>query len=297
VKHSTSTTRTQPVRRALAAAAVASLLGTGLAACGDKGGDGSAAAGGGSASSSASSSGSSAVTPVGNARPGQQVSPAQFLRAVQQGLAASTTAHLTMSMDLGQTGRMTGQGEVDYTAEPPEMAMTLTLPMAGGKPADVRFVDGILYVSMGGLTGGKFVRIDPSDPNGPLGGAGLGQMLGQMDPAKTLTELRAGIRSLTYVGNEDVSGRRLDHYRISVDTAALLKAMGGATSQAPAGMPKTVTYDVWLDDHQRLAQMTTQLPVAGAQASMKTELTDWGAAVHIAAPPASQVTDPSTLKG
>ena len=297
MKHILLTTRTQPVRRALAAAAVASLLGAGLAGCGDKSGGASAASDAG-ASSSSSGSASSAAAPAGNAQPGQQVTSAQFVSSVKQGLAASTTAHMTMAMDLGQMGKISAQGEIDYTADPPEMAMTMTLPMAGGKPADLRFVGGMLYLSIGDLTGGKFWKIDPSDPSGPLASAGLGQMLDQMDPAKTLSKLEAGIGSVTYVGREDVSGRQLDHYRMTVDTAEVLKSMGGAAaSQAPTGMPKTVGYDVWLDGQDRLAQMTLQLPVAGTKASMRMELTDWGANVHIAAPPASEVTDPSRLSG
>jgi hypothetical protein len=292
VKEIRSTTRTQPVRRALAAAAVASLLGAGLAACGDKSTSAS------DAGSSASSSSSSTAAPAGNAQAGQQVAPAQFVSTVEKGVAASTTAHMSMSMDLGQMGRISAQGQVDYTANPPEMAMTMTLPMAGAKQADMRLVGGMLYMSMGQLTGGKFVKIDPNDPSGPLAGAGLGQMLDQMDPAKMLTKLESGISSVTYVGREDVSGRQLDHYKMSVDTAAMLKSMGGAmASQAPSGMPKTITYDVWLDDQQRFAQMTMQLPVSGATATMKMELTDWGAPVDITAPPASQVTDPSKLRG
>jgi hypothetical protein len=292
VKEIRSTTRTQPVRRALAAAAVASLLGAGLAACGDKSTSAS------DAGSSASSSSSSTAAPAGNAQAGQQVAPAQFVSTVEKGVAASTTAHMSMSMDLGQMGRISAQGQVDYTANPPEMAMTMTLPMAGAKQADMRLVGGMLYMSMGQLTGGKFVKIDPNDPSGPLAGAGLGQMLDQMDPAKMLTKLESGISSVTYVGREDVSGRQLDHYKMSVDTAAMLKSMGGAmASQAPSGMPKTITYDVWLDDQQRFAQMTMQLPVSGATATMKKELTDWGAPVDITAPPASQVTDPSKLRG
>lgn len=292
MKEIRSTTRTQPVRRALAAAAVASLLGAGLAACGDKSTSAS------DAGSSASSSSSSTAAPAGNAQAGQQVAPAQFVSTVEKGVAASTTAHMSMSMDLGQMGRISAQGQVDYTANPPEMAMTMTLPMAGAKQADMRLVGGMLYMSMGQLTGGKFVKIDPNDPSGPLAGAGLGQMLDQMDPAKMLTKLESGISSVTYVGREDVSGRQLDHYKMSVDTAAMLKSMGGAmASQAPSGMPKTITYDVWLDDQQRFAQMTMQLPVSGATATMKMELTDWGAPVDITAPPASQVTDPSKLRG
>lgn len=301
MKEVRSTRRIQPVRRALAAAAVASLLGAGLAACGDKSEPASSDAGSAASSSaggSASSSPSSAATPAGNARAGQQVTPAQFLSTVQQGVAASTTAHMTMSMELGQMGRISAQGEVDETTDPPSMAMTMTLPMGGGKPADIRAVGGILYLSMGDLTGGKFVKLDPKDPSGPLAGAGLGQMLDQTDPAKMLAKLESGISSITYVGRADVSGRQLDRYRLSVDTAQILKSMGGAVaSQAPAGMPKTVTYDVWLDDQHRFAQMTMQLPVGGQKATTKMELTDWGAPVHIVAPPASQVTDPSRISG
>ena len=292
-----SITRVQPVRRALAAAAVASLLGAGLAACGDKNGDGASAAPTSSGSSSAASGpASSGNAPVAAPEAGQKVTSAAFVSTVKDGLAASTTAHMTMSMALGPMGRIDATGEIDYTADPAAMAMTMTLPMAGGKPADLRFVDGILYLSMGEATGGKFWKIDPSDPSGPLAGAGIGQMVDQMDPAKALTELASGIDSVTYVGQEDVKGRQLDHYRMAVSSAALKKSMAGVGASG-SDLPKTVDYDVWLDDQHRFAQMTMRLPVAGSEASVRMALTDWGGDVHIAAPPADDVTDPSRISG
>ena len=42
------------------------------------------------------------------------------------------------------------------------MAMTMTLPSAAGGLLDVRMVDGLMYMSLGQMTQGKFWKIDPS---------------------------------------------------------------------------------------------------------------------------------------
>jgi len=198
-------------------------------------------------------------------------------------------------------GKLTGSGEVDFTKEPAEMAVTMRVPAAGDTTMEVRLVDGLFYLSMGELTGDKLWKVDLVDPSGLLGGSGLGPMMKQLAPGQMLAGAEDGIREVTYVGQEDVSGRQLDHYRVTVDTAAMMRAMGdamrGQGMPSAGAMPKTVTYDLWLDEQDRLGRMDMDLPMGGNEMSMRVEMTDWGAPVHIVAPPADQVTDPSRISG
>jgi hypothetical protein len=284
-------TRSLPLRRTLAAAAISPLLLTGLAACG---GDDSGSAASGSDSPAASTSGGTQV--LADVSEGDEVAPQDFVDAVRQGLEASTTAHMTMDLALGSAGTMKGQGDVDYTTTPPEMAMTMTLPSAmspGGSAAwDMRLVDGVMYLSAGQLTGGKFWKIDPSDKNNPLGASGIGGMLDQLNPAAAMEKLGSAIDEVTYVGQEDVDGRSLDHYTLTLDMAAALKSLGnGSLPQGAQGqLPKSLTYDTWLDDQGRVGKMTMELPIAGSTSTMEMEMTDWGEDVDISAPPSDQIT-------
>ena len=51
-----------------------------------------------------------------------------------------------------------------------------------------------------------------------------------------------------------------------------------------AGMPKTFSYDLWLDDQSRLTKMAMDMGSAG---SMTMEMSGWGQDVSIEAPPAA----------
>ena len=266
--------RTLAVRRALAAVAVAPLLLTGVAACGDSGG------------SQAQESSQSAV--LASLQKGDTVDPSEFVDTVTHGLEKSTTAHMTMRAGAGATGSMTAEGDIDYTAKPPAMAMTMSVPMGGQTSSmEARLVDGVMYLSLGDLSGGKFWKLDLSDKSGPL--AGMGTMLDQMDPSQTLKKLEPAIDTVTYGGQEDVDGRTVGHYRLTVDPAKVGKAMG-APSGARAQLPDALTYDVWLDEQDRMAKVSMDIPVRGVDASFEMEMSDWGEKVDIQAPPADQVT-------
>lgn len=266
------------LRRALAALATGAFALTALTACGDDAGDGSA---------HDTAAGSAALAGL---HTGDQVDPGDFVDTVAAGLEQSTTAHVTMKTSLGQAGDLTGEGDLDYTADPPAMAMTMTLPpmMGESSTADVRFVDGVFYLSFGDLTAGKFVKLDPSDPSGPFGG--MGSMLEQMDPAAMLHTIEPAIDEVTYDGEEDVDGRSLGHYELTVDGAELGKAVD-APDSATAQLPDTLAYDIWLDDQNRLSKFTMDFPVQGTDASVEMSVTGWGEDVTIEAPPADQVTD------
>lgn len=287
-------TRPRLVRRTLAVAAVSPVLVGGLAACGsDDGSD------------------STAHDPVIGAAllsdldSGDQVDPDDFVDTVTDGIEQSTTAHMTMNMSIGSAGSVDAQGDVDYTSKPPSTKMTMTIPGAGD--STVISTDGVMYLQMGGLSGGKYWKVDPSDPDSPLGQMGLGSMLDQSDPASALESIKPSIDEVTFKGDEQVDGRDLDHYVMTIDLGTMMDSMGAdLPSEAASGMPDSVTYDLWLDQQNRFAQMKSEYPVMGQQISMTINVDDWGTDVSIEAPPADQVTDmpdfgsmmtPPTAKG
>lgn len=266
------------LRRGAAAATLSVLALGGLAACGDdsSGGD------------SATDTTNAAAAISDDLDEGDEVDPAEFVRIVTDGLEASTTAHITMDMSLGSAGEMTAEGDVDYTTDPAQVAMTMANPMGGGD-MDVRMVDGIFYLSMGDLTQGKFIKLDPSEPDGPLAGMGLDKMLDQMDPSQALKGMEDGLSTVVYAGEED----GLDHYELTVDIQKAVEQMGGALPEAAlADLPEELTYDLWLDDEGRFTRMTMdELPMGQMSGSMELAVSGWGEDVDIEAPAADQITE------
>jgi hypothetical protein len=114
------------------------------------------------------------------------------------------------------------------------------------------------------------------------------------------------------VDTEELRGVETTHYRAVVDPALLAKQVAGA--QAPqaqslfgqvttrAGLAD-VPVDVWLDSNGLVRKLSLAFSAAEASTSqsgsvtMSFELWDYGKAVAIDVPPASQVAAASALRG
>lgn len=260
------------VRRGLVAALVPLAL-SALTACG---GDDT------KESSSPSSSTSSSPTEDGQApSAGETIAPADFVALFEAGFEDLSTAHQTMTFGSGAAGKMEGAGDVDYSQSPPAMALTLTGGLFGSDGTEMRMLDGIMYVQVPGMSDGKFVKIDLSDPSGPLGSLGT-----QFDPREMFKSFEDGVDSVTFVGDEDVDGESLAHYSVVVDSAALLESLG---QKPPGGAPADkVTYEIWLDGDNRLRKMTADM---GPLGTMEMTVSDFGKDVSIEAPSPDQVTE------
>jgi hypothetical protein len=147
---------------------------------------------------------------------------------------------------------------------------------------EVRIVDGVIYMNMGAMSQGKFVKIDPDDAGGPMGD--LDGMTDSMDPMKSFEDLAAAFQKVTFVGEEDVDGESLDHYELTLDTKKLKTLIRG--DAGAAGMPKKLTYDLWLDDEDRIRQGEMTM---GSLGSVSMVMSDFDEPVEIVAPPADQV--------
>ncbi len=275
-------TLSSTARRTLAAAAITPLLLTGIAACGDDSG------GGGDASGEETPAGATLLASLDE---GEEVDPGEFVDTVADGLESSTTSRVEMTMSFGDQLSTSAEGDLDYTTDPPSMSMTMDMPGVG--ETDMVLVDGLVYMRLGEISEGKYWKLDPSDPDGPVAGMGLDQMLEQTDPLGALEKMEAGIDSVTFEGTEDVDGRELDRYELTIDTEAAIGAYGGGG--LPDGtaeqLPETVTYDLWLDDEDRFARMVMEMPIMDQQVSVEMDVDDWGKEVDIAAPPADEVTE------
>jgi hypothetical protein len=267
--------RSLTLRRSLAALALPLLLG-GLAACGsdDEGADPAAS------SSSSTESEESSETEAGG-----EVDKATFVDDLKAGLEASTTAQMTMHMDMGGQA-IHADGEVDYTTTPPQMAMTMESPAAAGESIEMRMVDGVIYMNMGQMTNNKFVSFDLNDAaNLP---PGMDQLTSTLDPLAAFESFEDGLKSVVFVGDEDVDGEQFGHYKVVLDTSKVDQFKELPTQ---AELPKTIAYDLWLDDENRMRKMNMEMAMGGAPTEMEVAFTDWDEPVDIAAPPASEIVE------
>ena len=271
----------RPTLRRLAGGLAALALGATLTACGgsepDVADDPAAAA----PSSTAPGEDTPSTGPSGAAEAteepqeyddGGQVDPDKFVARLQDGIAKTKYAHIEFTMG-GAGGDMTGSGDVDYTATPPNMQMSMDL---GQESVDMLLVEEIMYVQSS-QAGGKYIQFALDDPANPLG-SGLSE---QLDPAGSVEAFTQAVTSVTSSGREDVDGRTLDRYELTVDTTKL----GDDGAGSNASLPPEVTMVVWLDVEDRMAKTSMGLGAVQYDAT----LSDFDKAVELEAPPADQV--------
>ena len=210
-----------------------------------------------------------------------------IMRATYDAAVKAGTAHMDMSVS-GQA-KLTAQGDVDYGNGRPSMAVTMSMPQMGKGRMSMRYVGKVLYLQMPGLTPpGKFVAIDPSDKESPLART-FGATTNQMDPLRSIKAMESAVRSADRVGKQTMDGVTVEHYKLTVDTASLVKDMAPTAAQQ-AGVPRTITYDLWLDEQHLLRR--TSFDLSGTQ--FEATMTRWGKPVHVQRPSADQI---ATLPG
>jgi hypothetical protein len=268
--------RTLTLRRTAVAAVLPLALGS-LAACGSNN-DSSATAGDPGAAASSSPTDKAAAEP----QAGSTVSSTDFLALMKTAAQKNTTDKVAMTIDTSGGQSVTMKGEMDLTGDKPAVQMNMDMSSAGLDQVEMRLVDGVMYMNMGQLTQGKFVKFDLSDPKSPLGS--LSSSLDNLDPAQMVGQLHANaFRHVTYVGS-DAAGR---HYKATLvsKNSAMVK---GLPASALASLPKTIAYDVWLDSEGRFAKFQVLLPKTSR---MTATYSDYGIDLHITAPDPSQVTN------
>jgi hypothetical protein len=281
--------RSLTLRRASLAALIPLALGS-LAACGN---DASSTVAEPQSDSVSSASGPSS-TPLDSGTAdsrdnGRAVDPAAFLDQLRTAAQAITTARFTMTMDLsGQT--VEANGAIDLTGD--QTAMQLSMDLTGmGTPTDLRIVEGVLYVQDPTSSSGRYLKMDLSDPNGPL--AGMGDALDGYDPQSMIRKMSPdSFRKVTDLGAESVGGQQLEHYRVVLDTGAAGSMLQNLPSSA--SMPKAMMYDVWLDGHDRVARFKLLMKRV---AQMTATYSDYGADLHIVPPDPSKVVQAPSASG
>ena len=217
---------------------------------------------------------------------GADLTKANFYSEVVKAQTSAETAHMQATIEAqGQKMAMSGDMQMaTKSAKDAAFDMSMTGAALGGEARFI-LVDRVIYLKMPGLSQtDKYVKIDIGDESNPIAKM-FDQMLGQLDPSKTFRAFDA-ITRLQDRGTQEIDGVETTHYTVEVDTQKALEAQGMA-GQVPTGqLPKTLTYDVWVDGQHLVRRL--RMNIQGSAVDMS--LSRWGEPVNIQAPPAGQIT-------
>jgi len=239
------------------------------------------------ASTPAASPATAAATPTTGA--GGGVSGTVFSTAAKTTLAAGTAR--VNSTSTTKTAKTTMTVKVSGVQDFAHSAADLDVTSGAGATAIRTLLVGKkIYVKVPGTSGKPWAVADAST----FGNTSL-------DPAASLTYLDAAVSNVQKVGTVQLAGTATTEYTATLDP---IKALGpaasgaGGTALRNAGVSRA-TVKVYLDEQGRYRRLVNELtaakfPVAAGATGPATvtstqDYTDYGVAVHITAPPASQV--------
>ncbi|MFE5830774.1 hypothetical protein ACFQ67_10135 [Streptomyces sp. NPDC056488] len=194
--------------------------------------------------------------------PGPAADPALAVRGAADALARAGTAKASTAMEMASGGtRVTIRGEGGYDFRHRTGHLQVVLPKdpagtSGHRPITELLTPGALYMKNrgAGVPADKWVRVDTTaldDGNLVTGGA--------TDPAAA-AELLRGVREVAYVGEVDLAGVKVGHYRGVADIAHAARAaspqLRGALAAAAKGFSDdAVPFDAYLDGEGRLRKV------------------------------------------
>lgn len=228
----------------------------------------------------------------GAASESSDLTRANFASEVSQAQARAQTAHVEAKVN-AQGQQMSIAGDMDMSQKDLAFDLTMSGKAMGGSGARFILVDRVIYLKMPGLTqSDKYIKIDASKANDPLAKM-FNQILSKLNPSQAFEAFDA-ITKVERVGTQEVDGVQTTAYKVTVDTAKALKAQGMA-GQIPTGqLPKTLTYDVWVDSANLVRRLRMDIPAPGGGAAsagtVDMTMSQWGEPVDIAAPPPGQTT-------
>lgn len=207
--------------------------------------------------------GGGCAAPGDDAEPGGD--PARTVRGAAEALVRVGSSKTSTSMEMATGGtRVTirGEGGYDFRLRTGRLQVMLPGDAAGEsehRPITELLVPGALYMKNrgAGVPADKWVRVDTTtldDGNLVTGGA--------TDPAAA-AELLRGARQVTYVGEVDLAGVKVRHYRGTTDIAEAARLASpqvrGALAAAAKGFTTdAVPFDAYLDEEGRLRKVRHQ---------------------------------------
>ncbi|MBA4607948.1 hypothetical protein H1W00_05615 [Aeromicrobium sp. Marseille-Q0843] len=207
-----------------------------------------------------------------------------FVERLTAAQLAAGSAHVEMDDGVDMRGDVRLAEDLEGT----EARVTMG---AGPMLMDLRVVDGIVYLKLGELSGGKFIRVDLNDPKDPVG-QHFGSMAGQVDPTKQLKVFSDALVEFDDQGpGGEIDGVETTKLRLVLDASKALQDHEAGGPGLGAKAPKQLEYTLYVGSDDLLRRLT--MDIAGSTKTM--DWSKWGEPVEVKAPPADQVTDSSRL--
>ena len=224
---------------------------------------------------------------------GDEVDKDEFTQNLKDAMSEAESAHMTMAMK-GGSAAMTLDGDVDYTTDPPTMAAVMSA--AGQGKIEFRLVDGFAYMNMGELTQNKFLKADIDDKNSGGWVTSPGCVSRWTRCRRSTPSPRVWRRSCTSARRRSAATTPRTTRRRSTHERSTTNSAGSPAEEArPTCQGYDLTYDLWLDDEDRMRQASIDM---GKQlGSMEMTVSKWNEPVSIAAPKPKQITSLRGLTG
>ncbi|MEV7446133.1 hypothetical protein AB0O22_34180 [Streptomyces sp. NPDC091204] len=227
------------------------------------------------------------------------VDAAAVVRGAADALTKTGSARARTAMEMATGGtRVTirGEGGVDFKNRMGQLLVMLPTDVKGEdehRPITELLVPGALYMKNrgAGVPADKWVRVDTTalaDGNLVTGGA--------TDPL-VAAELLRGAQEVTYVGETEVAGTKVRHYRGTTDigraAGSASAGVRGALEAAAKGFSKdTVPFDAYLDEQGRLRKVRHRFTYVNngvIDVSSTTLLYGFGTPVHVVLPASGDI--------
>lgn len=249
----------------------------------------------------------------------------QLADAVSASSDSTKTAHVAMKATVDGASFVSGKGAFSLSKNQPAMKMTESIrfkqlfeqiknqmPDSGGDteqppgmdkvPSELEMKivlkDRTLYMKKpdvlpGGNSGKPWSKVDLASLNGGKMPQ-FSEMAEKADPTKQLEKFKkAG--TITETSSEQLDGQHVTHYSITVDTKKMVaelpkgKEKQEAQSELDKSMPKSLPFELWINDEKLPLKMQMKAAVKGMDVSMVMHYSDWGKPVTISAPPAGEI--------
>jgi hypothetical protein len=255
-----------------------------------------------------------ALTKAGSAKFSGTVDIASTSAPSARTVNLTSTRDRAVGAQSSTSGKVSLTGAFDFKHRNGRFTIDASALGASKRLAKVQFllVNGVAYFSLDSLkqlttrklphslSGKRWLRVDSK-----AFGASATQLNQAENPSSSLDALRGVTSDVQNLGPATVGGAATTHYRIHLDLAKAVQSAPPAqraqiqSSIDALGGSGILPADLWIDRQGRPRKIALSFTVKTAMTSVSGsesfEYSDFGAAVSITAPPASQVADFSQL--